>query len=77
VILKLRAAKVTMGELFMTFLLALLGLALTPTIQDTVDNELENLTGASAAVAENIPLIWIFLIIGIIAAQVVRAYKGM
>ena len=76
-ILKLRAAKVTMGELFMTFLLALLGLALTPTIQDTVDNELENLTGASAAVAENIPLIWIFLIIGIIAAQVVRAYKGM
>jgi len=66
-----------MGELFMTFLLALLGLALTPTIQDTVDNELENLTGASAAVAENIPLIWIFLIIGIIAAQVVRAYKGM
>lgn len=76
-ILKLRRATVSMAELFMTFLLALLGLALTPTIQDTVDNELENLTGASAAVAENIPLIWIFLIIGIIAAQVVRAYKDM
>jgi len=75
--LKLRAAKVSMGEVFMTFLVALLGLVLTPTIQDTVTTELENLTGAAAAVAENIPLIWIFLCIGIIAAQVVRAYQGM
>jgi len=75
--LKSRPAKVEMGEVFMTFLVALLGLVLTPTIQDTVTNELANLTGAASAVAENIPLIWIFLCIGIIAAQVVRAYKGM
>lgn len=67
----------SMGEVFLTFLIALLGLVLTPTIQDTVTNELENLTGAAAAVADNIPLIWIFLCIGIIAAQVVRAYEGM
>lgn len=70
-------AKASIGSIFTTFLLMLLGIALTPTVQSTVDSMLVNLTGAAGAVADLIPLIWIFLVVGIGAAAVYAQFKGM
>lgn len=67
----------SMGNIFNTFLLMLLGIALTPTIDDTVTTQLVNLTGAAAAIADLIPLIWIFLVLGIGGAAVYKQFKGM
>jgi len=67
----------SIGSIFNTFLLMLLGIALTPTVQSTVDSQLVNLTGAAGAIADLIPLIWIFLVIGIGAAAVYNQFKGM
>lgn len=69
--------KASIGGIFNTFLLMLLGIALTPTVESTVTNQLVNLTGPAAAVADLIPLIWIFLVIGIGAAAVYKQFKGM
>lgn len=69
--------KMSIGSIFSTFLLMLLGIVLTPTVDDTVTTQLVNLTGAAAAVADLIPLIWIFLVIGIGAAAIYVQFKGM
>lgn len=66
-----------MGTIFNTFLLMLLGIALTPTIDEQVTDLLVNLTGAAAAVADLIPLLWIFIVVGIGAAAVYQQFKGM
>lgn len=66
-----------MGTIFNTFLLMLLGIALTPTIDEQVTALLVNLTGAAAAVADLIPLLWIFIVVGIGAAAVYQQFKGM
>lgn len=69
--------KASIGSIFNTFLLMLLGIALTPTVESTVTTQLVNLTGPAAAIADLIPLIWIFLVIGIGAAAVYNQFKGM
>lgn len=66
-----------MGDIFNTFLLMLLGIALTPTIDDYVTTQLVNLTGAAGALVDLIPLLWIFVIIGIGGAAVYKQFKAM
>ena len=76
------------GRLFLTFLLIIFGLALTPTIGDSVYNVLwnssnvtnriaRNITGASRGLLELVPLIWVFIVIGIGAAAVVKMFEDM
>lgn len=53
----------------------LLGIALTDTVDDQVTENLVNLTGAAAAIADNIPLIWVMIVIGIGVVMVAKQYK--
>lgn len=75
--LRSRPAKADMGSIFNTFLLMILGLSLTPAVQAAVDDAKVNLTGMLLTVIDLVPLIWIFLIIGIGAAAVYTQFKGM
>ena len=75
------------GRLFLTFLLIIFALALTPTIGDTVYNVLwnsskanriaNNITGPARSLLELLPLIWVFIVIGIGAAAVVKIFEDM
>jgi len=69
-------AKLNIGGLFGGFLLMLLGISLTDTVDDMVTVNLVNLTGAAAAIAANISLVWIMLVIGIGVAMIAKQYKG-
>jgi len=72
--------KADMGGLFVTFLLIVIALALTPTIQSSVTSVTGtgagNLTGAALALAGLIPLFWIIIIIAIGVAAVYVQLKG-
>jgi len=74
-------AKFNMGQLMMTFLLIVIGLALTPTIQSSVTGVTGagagNLTGAAKAMALLVPLFWVIIIIAIGVAAVYVQFKGM
>ena len=76
------------GRLFLTFLLIIFALALTPTIGDSVYNILwnstnvtnriaNNITGPSRSLLELVPLIWVFIVLGIGAAAVVSMFEDM
>jgi len=83
--LKKRRGDMEMGKLFLVFLLIIFGLALTPTIGDAVWTALHNstgtgpsnITGAPADLLELIPLIWVFIVIGVGAAAVVEMFEDM
>jgi len=64
-----RAAKSGMANIIVTFLMILVGLALTPTIAEQVTGVTgvggNNLTGAALAIARLIPLFWVIILIGI------------
>jgi len=66
---------ISIGDLFGGFLVMLLGIALTDTVDDQVTENLVNLTGAAAAIADNIPLIWVMIVIGIGVVMVAKQYK--
>jgi hypothetical protein len=70
-----------MGGLFITFLLIVIGLALTPTIQSSVTAVTGagagNLTGAALAMAQLVPLFWVIIIIAIGVAAVYVQFKQM
>ena len=70
-----------MGRLFTTFLLIVVALALTPTIQSSVTDVTGtgtgNLTGAALAMAQLIPLFWVLIIVAIGVAAVYVQFKGM
>jgi len=74
-------AKFNMGQLFITFLLIVIGLALTPTIQSSVTAVTGagegNLTGAAKAMALLVPLFWVIIIVAIGVAAVYVQFKGM
>ena len=74
-------AKFNMGQLFMTFLLEIIGLALTPTIQSSVTGVTgaggNNLTGAALALANLVPLFWVIIILAVGVAAVYVQFKGM
>lgn len=75
------AKKADMGQLFVTFLLIVVALALTPTIQSSVvavtGTGSDNLTGAAKTLALLIPLFWVILVIAIGIAAVYVQFKGM
>ena len=68
------------GSLFMTFLLMVIALALTPTIQSSVTDVTgtggTNLTGAAKTLAGLIPLFWVVIIIAIGVAAIYVQMKG-
>ena len=59
----------------MTFLFMIVGIALTPTVQEQVTLVTgvggNNLTGAALAIMALVPLFWVILIIGISLAAIV------
>lgn len=61
--------KKDLSGIMMTFLFMIVGLALTPTVQEQVTAitgvGANNLTGAALAIARLIPLFWVILVIGI------------
>lgn len=75
------AKKFNMGQLMITFLLIVIGLALTPTIQSSVTAVTgsggNNLTGAALAMANLIPLFWVIIIVAIGVAAVYVQFKEM
>lgn len=70
----------SMGNLFMTFLLIVISLALTPTIQSSVVGVTgsggDNLTGAAKTLCELVPLFWVVIIIAIGVAAIYVQMKG-
>ena len=86
--LKKRRAEISMGQLFLVFLLIVFALALTPTIADmtyavlwndtnvTVRIPL-NITGGARAIIELVPLTWVFIVIGIGAVAVVKMFEDL
>ena len=78
-------AKAKMGAIFSTFLIIILGLALTPNVADSVFSALHNasgtgasnVSGTSAAIIPLVTVMWVFLVIGIGAAAVYVQFKGM
>ena len=84
-----RRGQVDMGLMFLTFLMIIFGLALTPTIGDAVYGVLWNDTNVSVRIPNNItnaaarsiisliPLVWVFIVIGIGATAVVKMFEEM
>jgi len=78
-----------MGRMFITFLLIIFGLALTPTIGDSVYGVLWNSSNVTNRIMNNItdpaarsiisliPLVWVFIVIGIGAAVVISMFEDM
>lgn len=66
-----------MGQLFMTFLLIVIALALTPTIQASVTTASATLTGAALALMALVPLFWVIIVLSIGVAAVYLQFKGM
>ena len=67
--------KKDLSGIMMTFLFMVVGLALTPTVQEQVTNITGtgggNLTGPALAIAQLIPLFWVILIVAIGLASIV------
>lgn len=79
-----RKAEVSMGGLFIVFLLIVFALALTPSIGEAVfvatgggNLTLTNLTQAAVDIIELVPLVWVFIVIGIGAAAVVKMFEDI
>ena len=72
------AKNAKMGSIFTTFLLIILGLALTPNVADSVVAATGgNVTGTAAAIIPLVTVMWVFLVLGIGAAAVYVQFKGM
>jgi hypothetical protein len=65
-----------MTSLFMTFLLMIIGLALTPTVQTSVTAAVGSLEGAAATLMGLVPLFWVVIILAIGIAAVYSQMKG-
>ncbi len=69
------AQKKDLSGIMMTFLFMIVGIALTPTVQEQVTLVTgvggNNLTGAALAIMALVPLFWVILIIGISLAAIV------
>ena len=69
-------AKMGISTLLGTFLLTIVGLALSSTIVSLTTTAAAALTGASAALINLIPLFWVLLMIAIDVAAVYSYMKG-
>jgi len=58
------------GDIFMTFLLVIIGLALTPTVATSTTTAAAALSGAAATLAGLVPLFWVVIILAIGIAAV-------
>lgn len=73
-----------MGGIMALFLMIVVGLALTPTVQEQVilatgvanASWPGNLSGAAAAIYNLVPLFWIILVVGIGLAGIILWLKG-
>lgn len=73
-----------MGGIMAIFLMIVIGLALTPTVQEQVlfatgtanATYPGNLSGAAAAIYALIPLFWIILVVGVGMAGIIIWLKG-
>lgn len=65
-----------MGSLITHFLLCIVGLALTPTVQSQVNSAVQNLTGAAQAICKLIPMFWVFGIVGVTVGLVYMTLTG-
>lgn len=63
--LKTRRAGINMGELFIGFILIIVGLSLQDTIQNTVDLAVVNASAMVASVLNLVPLIWVLVVCGV------------
>ena len=70
-------AAINMGKLFFGFILILVGLVLFPTIDDAVTTYGVNASGATAAILDLIPLVWVLVVVGIGIALVYEQFKGL
>ena len=71
-----KGGKADMGQLFMTFLLMVVGLALTPTVATSATTAAAALTGAAATLCGLIPLFWVVIILAIGIAAIYVQLKG-
>jgi len=71
-----KGGKADMGQLFMTFLLMVVGLALTPTIATSSTTAAAALSGAAATLCGLIPLFWVVIILAIGIAAIYVQLKG-
>lgn len=62
--------------LFMTFLLMIVGLALTPTVAEQATAAALDLDGAAQALMKLVPLFWVIIILAIGVAAVYYQFKG-
>ena len=60
-----------LSGLIFTFLLSIVGLALTPVVAESVETAVANLTGAAATILDLFPLFWVIMMIAIPIAAVV------
>ena len=65
-----------MTNLFMTFLLMIIALALTPTVATSSTTAAASLTGAAATLVGLVPLFWIVIILAIGIAAVYMQMKS-
>lgn len=73
-----------MGGIVVIFLMVIIGLALTPTVQEQVilatgvanASWPGNLSGASRAIFLLVPLFWVILVIGVALAGIIIWLKG-
>jgi len=74
-----KGGKHDMGNLFVTFLLIVIGLALTPTVGSSVETAVTGppaMTGAALALINLVPLFWVIIILAIGIAAVYLQMKG-
>lgn len=72
-----RRAAINMGKLFFGFILILVGLVLFPTIDQAVIDYGENASGATEAIMDLIPLIWVLVVVGIGVGLVYEQFKDL
>ena len=86
--LQKRRAEISMGNMFIVFLLIVFALALTPSIGDMTYDVLwndtnvtvripNNITGGARDIVALVPLTWVFIVIGIGAVAVVKMFEDL
>ena len=66
-----------MGQLFVGFILIVVGLALFPAIDASVTTALVNASAMAAAILNLIPLVWVLVVCGIGVALVYDQFRHM